>query len=126
MTTEQIQNAAEEARLDTAISLTPLGSHHYIDDIPFINEKLSYDEVAESAFIKGANWRINSVWHTEEPKIGSVLCIIKLSEEDYSIGYSVTSEGEFKYFDGIFGAGIITMDHVKSWVYIYDILPIYK
>lgn len=49
-----IQKAAEEARSASAETLTIHGTHSYLDDIPFID--LSYDELAESAFVKGAEW----------------------------------------------------------------------
>ena len=51
---EVIQKAAEEARAASAETLTTHGVHSYLDDIPFID--LSYDEIAESAFVKGAEW----------------------------------------------------------------------
>lgn len=51
---EAIQKAAEEARAASAETLTTHGVHSYLDDIPFID--LSYDEIAESAFVKGAEW----------------------------------------------------------------------
>ena len=51
---EEIQRAAEEARAASAETLTTHGTHSYLDDIPFID--LSYDEIAESAFVKGAEW----------------------------------------------------------------------
>lgn len=60
---EEIQKAAEEARAASAETLTTHGTHSHLDDIPFI--KLSYDEIAESAFIKGAEWadiHPNSQW----------------------------------------------------------------
>lgn len=51
---EAIQRAAEEARAASAETLTTHGTHSHLDDIPFID--LSYDEIAESAFVKGAEW----------------------------------------------------------------------
>ena len=45
---EEIQRAA------SAETLTAHGTHSHLDDIPFID--LSYDEIAESAFVKGAKW----------------------------------------------------------------------
>lgn len=51
---EEIQRAAEEARASSAETLTTHGAHSHLDDIPFID--LSYDEIAESAFVKGAEW----------------------------------------------------------------------
>lgn len=53
---KEILNAATEARMASAETLTTRGTHHSIDDIPFIDEMITYDEVAENAFIKGAKW----------------------------------------------------------------------
>jgi hypothetical protein len=47
---KETQKAAEESRAASAETLTTHGTHSHIDDIPFI------DEIAESAFIKGAEW----------------------------------------------------------------------
>lgn len=113
MTKEQIQLAAEDARRASAESLTTRGTHHYIDDIPFI--KLSYDEIAEAAFVKGAEWRINSVWHdvSERPDERRAV-IIEYGENRISLhekGYC----SPWKYNVEQFG--------FKRWAYIKDLLP---
>ena len=69
---EEIINAAIEARMASAETLTTRGTHHSIDDVPFVDKMITYDEVAENAFIKGAEWADThpiNVWHdvTEEP-----------------------------------------------------------
>lgn len=56
---EQIINAATEARMASAETLTTRGTHHSIDDVPFVDKMITYDEVAENAFIKGAEWADN-------------------------------------------------------------------
>lgn len=53
---EEIINAATEARMASAETLTPRGTHISIDDVPFVDKIITYDEVAENAFIKGAQW----------------------------------------------------------------------
>lgn len=50
---QTIEDAAKEARVASAETLTTYGTHQSLDD--FIG--LSYDEIAESAFIKGAEWQ---------------------------------------------------------------------
>ena len=69
---EEIINAAIEARMASAETLTTRGTHHSIDDVPFVDKMITYDEVAENAFIKGAEWADThpiNVWHhaSEEP-----------------------------------------------------------
>ena len=61
MKREDIEKAAEECRLTTAQSMGVYGQYHSIDECP--EHGLSCDELVEGSFIKGANWRINSVWH---------------------------------------------------------------
>ena len=57
MKQEEINKAAEEARRASAETLTTFGTQHYIDDVVALTDmRLSYDEVAESAFVKGAEW----------------------------------------------------------------------
>lgn len=63
---EEIINAATEARMASAETLTPKGTHISIDDVPFINKIITYDEVAENAFIKGAKWADE---HPKSPQI---------------------------------------------------------
>lgn len=61
MKREDIEKAAEECRLTTAQSMGVYGQYHSIDECP--EHGLSCDELVEGSFIKGAEWRINSVWH---------------------------------------------------------------
>lgn len=57
MKKEAIQQAAKEARISSAETLTTFGLQSSIDDVVSISGKsISYDEVAESAFEKGAEW----------------------------------------------------------------------
>lgn len=52
---EEIQEAAIEARRAVATSVSG-DNYSSIDDLPFIERKLSYDELIENAFIRGAEW----------------------------------------------------------------------
>lgn len=79
MKREDIEKAAEECRLTTAQSMGVYGQYHSIDECP--EHGLSCDELVEGSFIKGAEWRINSVWHdaSERPDTdkGDLLVIVK-------------------------------------------------
>ena len=85
---EEIINAATEVRMASAETLTSRGTHHSIDDMPFVDKMITYDEVAENAFIKGAEWadknpNINSLWHTpDEPPEPKKRLIIHCDEKN--------------------------------------------
>lgn len=102
MTKEDIQEAAEGARRACAESLTTRGTHHYIDDI------------AELAFVKGAEWRINSVWHHDQkpPKICEPILLGLFN------GYVVLEIPSEEYWN------TLIKDHVHvKWAYIKDLIP---
>lgn len=50
---QTVEEAAKEARMASAETLTTYGTHTSLDDFTH----LSYDEIAEAAFIKGAEWQ---------------------------------------------------------------------
>ena len=50
---QTVEEAAKEARMTSAETLTTYGTHTSLDDFTY----LSHDEIAESAFIKGADWQ---------------------------------------------------------------------
>ncbi len=50
---QTVEEAAKEARMASAETLTTYGTHTSLDDFTY----LSHDEIAESAFIKGADWQ---------------------------------------------------------------------
>lgn len=52
---KEIQKAAIEARCAVATSVSG-DNYCSIDDLPFIDGKLSYDGLVEEAFTKGAEW----------------------------------------------------------------------
>lgn len=84
MKREDIEKAAEECRLTTAQSMGVYGQYHSIDECP--EHGLSCDELVEGSFIKGAEWRINSVWHDinkEKPQDGKQ-CLLEIT---YNNGY---------------------------------------
>ena len=87
---EAIQRAAEEARAASAETLTTHGTHSHLDDIPFID--LSYDEIAESAFIKGAEWADT---HPKKISKGCKFCQGEAVKEWGCLGRS--RKGRLKY-----------------------------
>ena len=50
---QTVEKAAKEARMASAETLTTYGTHTSLDDFTY----LSHDEIAEAAFIKGAEWQ---------------------------------------------------------------------
>jgi hypothetical protein len=50
---QTVEEAAREARMASAETLTTYGTHTPLDDFTY----LSHDEIAEAAFIKGAEWQ---------------------------------------------------------------------
>lgn len=50
---QTIEEAAKEARMASAETLTTYGTHTSLDDFTY----LSHDEIAEAAFIKGVEWQ---------------------------------------------------------------------
>lgn len=59
------------------------------------------------AFMEGADWRINSVWHGMNEKPSGMFAILaEFGEEEYSLG--ITLDG---------------MESAKRWAYVSDLLP---
>lgn len=50
---QTVEEAVREARMASAETLTTYGTHTSLDDFTY----LSHDEIAEAAFIKGAEWQ---------------------------------------------------------------------
>ena len=63
---QTVEEAAKEARMTSAETLTTYGTHTSLDDFTY----LSHDEIAESAFIKGADWQSKqSPWISVEERL---------------------------------------------------------
>lgn len=96
MTREQIEKAWKEHTLYNP---------SFEDDIS-LNEK--------QAFVKGAQWRINSVWHStdELPKYSGFLAVLM-------------SNGimETMYYSAGIGFHEMTLKGYTSWAYVSDLLP---
>lgn len=63
---QTVEEAAKEARMASAETLTTYGTHTSLDDFTY----LSHDEIAEAAFIKGADWQAKqSPWISVEERL---------------------------------------------------------
>ena len=90
MTREQIEKAAGEYS----------GSVLGFKDNPVVMNK-------HKAFMDGAQWRINSVWHNMNEKPNGMFVILAdFGQEEYSFGINL--EG---------------MESAKRWAYVSDLLP---
>lgn len=65
---QTVEEAAKECRRTTAQSMSVYTQYHSIDECP--NHGITYDEIAEAAFIKGAEWQSKqSPWISVEDAI---------------------------------------------------------
>lgn len=65
-TKQTVKEAAIEARMASAETLTTYGTHTSLDDF----EYLSHDEIAEAAFVKGTEWQAKqSPWISVEERL---------------------------------------------------------
>lgn len=92
-----------------------------------------FDEVFEYAngFVKGANWRIESVWHTAEDMPSrnmnaggfGELCIAETSDGsvEFVRAYYEPMNGHY-YFKTSFGEEVGLLE-ISRWAYVSDLLP---
>lgn len=66
MIKQTVEEAAKECRILTAEALDPHDRYYSIDDCP--DHGLSYDELVESSFIKGAEWQAKQSLQANEGK----------------------------------------------------------
>lgn len=65
---QTVEEATKECRRTTAQSMGVYAQYHSIDECP--NHGITYDEIAEAAFIKGAEWQSKqSPWISVEDAI---------------------------------------------------------
>nr|WP_195534059.1 DUF551 domain-containing protein [Bacteroides finegoldii] len=63
---QTVEEGAREARMTSAETLTTYGMHTSLDDFTY----LSHDEIAENAFVKGAEWQAKqSPWIRVEERL---------------------------------------------------------
>ena len=87
---KRIEEAAAESRRASAETLTTFGLQSSIDDVvELTGMELSYDEVAESAFEKGAQYALSHQWISIEDALPecSVMVLVKDKYGNYDIAY---------------------------------------
>lgn len=98
---QTVEEAAKECRLTTAQSMGVYAQYHSIDECP--NHGITYDEIAEAAFIKGAEWQAKqSPWISVEDAIPNELA---------------KGMCQVKYVDGSIDE--MAMREVNKWIYPY-------
>lgn len=117
MTKEQIEKAAKEAEKY---------SRKRMEENERYKAMFTRSEIKQ-AFEDGAEWRINSVWHTntEMPSIGideygsGKDCLVKPK-------YGVIENGQVIFDEGIYVISCnnttYTMDEIEAWAYVEDLL----
>lgn len=104
MNLTDIQKAAEDSRITCASTMTPGGISLEDPSCP-----MSRDEIAETFFVNGARWRINSVWHTD----------LKKAKRHKPVLVKFKN-GLFNLFEDI-GELEIIKDKVLSFAYLQDL-----
>lgn len=98
---QTVEEAAKECRRTTAQSMSVYAQYHSIDECP--NHGITYDEIAEAAFIKGAEWQSKqSPWISVEDAIPNELA---------------KGMCQVKYVDGSIDE--MAMREVNKWIYPY-------
>ena len=98
---QTIEEAAKECRRTTAQSMGVYAQYHSIDECP--NHGITYDEIAEAAFIKGAEWQAKQApW---------------ISVEDAIPNKQAKGMCQVKYVDGSIVE--MAMREVNKWIYPY-------
>lgn len=117
-----IEEAAKEARIASAQTLTTHGLHSSIDNIPFIAGKLSYDEVAESAFVKGAEWILSlplasRLTAEEKERIVDLYNMAKSNFKPRYVEACQYEQGAIEALESIFGADFLRRKNDQSLCY---------
>ena len=98
---QTVEEAAKECRRTTAQSMGVYAQYHSIDECP--NHGITYDEIAEAAFIKGAEWQAKqSPW---------------ISVEDAIPNKQAKGMCQVKFVDGSIDE--MAMREVDKWIYPY-------
>lgn len=96
MTREQIEKA---------------GRDYALDQLGIVG--LSGRAEAMKAFIEGAQWRINSVWHDASEKPDKNQLVLFECRKTYGKGYSVNFGENYELMKNV----------IVRWAYIIDLLP---
>lgn len=98
---QTVEEAAKECRRTTAQSMGVYAQYHSIDECP--NHGITYDEIAEAAFIKGADWQAKqSPW---------------ISVKDAIPNKQAKGMCQVKFVDGSIDE--MAMREVNKWIYPY-------
>lgn len=98
---QTVEEAAKECRRTTAQSMGVYAQYQSIDECP--NHGITYDEIAEAAFIKGAEWQSRQApWISVEDAIPNELA---------------KGMCQVKYVDGSIDE--MAMREVNKWIYPY-------
>lgn len=112
---QTVEEAAKECRRTTAQSMSVYAQYHSIDECP--NHGITYDEIAEAAFIKGAEWQSKqSPWISVKEKAGcdtSDDCIVMVANGDIFKAYFSSKNKWMKSNRGYYDEVI---DDVVAWM----------
>lgn len=98
---QTVEEAAKECRRTTAQSMGVYAQYHSIDECP--NHGITYDEIAEDAFIKGVEWQAKqSPW---------------ISVKDAIPNKQAKGMCQVKFVDGSIDE--MAMREVNKWIYPY-------
>lgn len=98
---QTVEEAAKECRRTTAQSMGVYAQYHSIDECP--NHGITYDEIAEAAFIKGAEWQAKqSPW---------------INVKDAIPNKQAKGMCQVKFVDGSIDE--MAMREVNKWIYPY-------
>ena len=91
---QTVEEAAKECRRTTAQSMGVYAQYHSIDECP--NHGITYDEIAEAAFIKGAEWQSKqSPWISVEERLPEYSCWVLVAGKNYKYRILFYCGGKF-------------------------------
>jgi hypothetical protein len=91
---QTVEEAAKECRRTTAQSMGVYAQYHSIDECP--NHGITYDEIAEAAFIKGAEWQAKqSPWISVKEQLPEYSCWVLVAGKDYKYRILFYCGGKF-------------------------------
>ena len=91
---QTVEEAAKECRCTTAQSMGVYAQYHSIDECP--NHGITYDEIAEAAFIKGAEWQAKqSPWISVKEQLPEYSCWVLVAGKDYKYRILFYCGGKF-------------------------------
>ena len=124
---KRIEEAAVESRRASAETLTTFGLPSSIDDVvELIGMELSYDEVAESAFEKGAEYALSHQWISVDEALPDDNEIALFIDQYGSMQLLTMNDirGQNKILDamlmcvprGLLDESIVCLDKIVAWM----------